>query len=123
MTEQRMVAVLGASSNPERYSNRAIKALIIAGHSVLPVNPRGHDIEGIKAYPDIRSLPSGVDTLTVYLNPKAVMSMLPQIKALKPQRVILNPGTEDPALEHELRKSGIQVVKACTLVLLSTGQF
>jgi hypothetical protein len=123
MTEQRMVAVLGASSNPERYSNRAVKALKTAGHSVLPVNPRGQDIEGIKAYPDIRSLPPGVDTLTVYLNPRAVMDMLPQISELKPQRVILNPGTEDPALEHELRKRGIRVVKACTLVLLSTDQF
>ncbi|MDQ8038355.1 MAG: CoA-binding protein [Pedobacter sp.] len=117
------VAVLGASPKPERYSNKAIRMLGEYGHKVLPVNPAQKEIEGLPVIAHVEELPAGVDTVTVYVSPAHSDPLLPGLLALKPRRVIFNPGAENPALENELEKAGIAVEEACTLVLLRTGQF
>lgn len=123
MGQRERVAVLGASPNPARYSNRAMKRLAASGHEVHPVNPEYEEIEGVKVCPDIDGLPCPVDTVTVYLSPARVIPYIPQILAAKPKRVILNPGAESEALEEALKNAKIECVKGCTLVMLSTGQF
>ena len=117
------VIVLGASPNPARYSNKALKRLRNAGHTVLPVSPSHDEIEGEKAYPDVDAVPGAVDTITVYLSPEKVIQYIPSILAKKPGRVILNPGAESELLEEALKNSGISFMRACTLVLLSTNQY
>lgn len=121
MTET--VAVLGASRKPERYSNQAIRLLRTCGHTVIPVNPAQTEIEGLVVVPDVNSLPPNIDTVTMYLSPAHSAGLLPALLALRPKRVIFNPGAENPALEHGLEEAGIRVEEACTLVLLRTGQF
>lgn len=117
------VAVVGASPKPERYSNRAIRLLREHGHAVLPVNPAQAEIEGLPVTRRIEALPRGIDTVTMYVGPAHSGALLPALVALKPRRVIFNPGAENPALEDGLRAAGIDVEEACTLVLLRTGQF
>ncbi len=117
------VAVLGASPKPERYSNKAIRLLREHGHRVLPVNPAQQEIEGLPVTARVQDLPPGVDTVTMYVSPAHSDPLLPALLALKPRRVIFNPGAENPVLEKELQKAGIAVEEACTLVLLRTGQF
>lgn len=117
------VAVVGASPKPERYSNKAIRLLREYGHTVLPVNPAQKEIEGLPVSPGIDALPRGVDTVTVYVSPAHSGALLAPLLALKPRRVIFNPGAENPALEDGLRAAGIGVEEACTLVLLRTRQF
>jgi predicted CoA-binding protein len=117
------VAVLGASAKPERYSNRAVRMLREYGHTVLPVNPVQKEIEGLVVTPRVDDLPAGVDRVTMYVSPAHSMPLLPALLALKPKRVIFNPGAENPALEDALEAAGIPVEEACTLVLLRTGQF
>ncbi len=117
------VAVLGASPKPERYSNKAIRMLREYGHSVLPVNPAQSEIEGLEVVPSLDELPRGIDTVTVYVGPAHSGALLPGLLALKPKRVIFNPGAENPALEQALAAAGITVEEACTLVLLRTRQF
>jgi len=118
------VAVLGASPKPDRYSNKAVRSLVEHGHEVLPVNPGYDRIEGI---PAVRSLseimPGSVDTLTVYVGPDRSDELAEDIRLLKPSRVIFNPGAENVALAAALREEGLQVVEACTLVMLNTGRF
>lgn len=63
------------------------------------------------------------DTITLYLNPGHQEAFYEQIVALKPKRVIFNPGTENPAFENTLKQQGIEPVEACTLVMLRTGQY
>lgn len=118
-----IVAVLGASPKPERYSNKAIRLLREHGHTVIPVNPAQTHIEGLAAVATIDAVPVSVDTVTMYVSPAHSGPLLPGLLALHPRRVIFNPGAENPALENELRKAGIVVEDACTLVLLRTGQF
>lgn len=117
------VVVLGASPKPERYSNQALRLLVAQGYLVIPVNPGQDVIEGIAVAKQLDAIRVPVDTVTVYLNPSLLAAQLPALCALKPRRVILNPGTESPEAEAALRGAGIAVEAACTLVLLRTGQF
>ncbi|MDI1301376.1 MAG: CoA-binding protein [bacterium] len=118
-----IVAVLGASPKPDRYSNKAIRLLREYGHTVIPVNPAQTQIEGLAVVASAEALPRPVDTVTMYVSPAHSDALLPGLLALHPRRVIFNPGAENPALEDALRKAGIAVEEACTLVLLRTGQF
>ncbi len=117
------VAILGASPKPERYSNQALRLLRQYGHAVIPVNPAQSEIEGLAVARRLSAIDQAVDTVTVYLSPAHSAGLLPELLALKPRRVIFNPGAENAELEKGLRAAGIAVEEACTLVLLRTGQF
>lgn len=117
------VAVLGASAKPERYSYQAVTRLQAAGHSVYPVNPALTEINGIKVYAQLADIVVALDTVTLYLSPERSSALTAEIVAAQPRRVIANPGAESPLLAAALRQQGIEVVEACTLVLLQTGQF
>lgn len=117
------VAVLGASPNPDRYSNKAVRLLREHGHRVIPVNPAQDEIEGLPASHALADIHEPVDTLTLYMAPRHLAAVSDQVLALRPRRVIFNPGTEDPSLQARLDAAGIAWEEACTLVLLRTGQF
>ena len=117
------VAVVGASPKPDRYSNKAIHMLKEYHHTPLPVAPGHETIEGLKTYPDLGSLEETVDTVTLYLKKERQDAVIDQIVKLKPKRVIFNPDTENPEAADKLKQAGINVVEACTLVLLRTGQY
>jgi len=116
-------AVLGASAKPERYSNQAVVRLMAENHTVFPVNPKLSEIQGIKVYPSLMQVPESLDTVTVYLAPEKSSRLENELLEVKPRRVIFNPGAENPDLMAGLQESGIECIEACTLVLLSTGQF
>ncbi len=117
------VVVLGASSNPERYSNKAIKLLLKHGHEVLPVHPKEAEIEKLKVLPKLSDIKVKPDTLTLYVGPDLSKPLIPEIIKLKPGRVIMNPGTESEDVKAALREASIPYEEACTLVLLQTNQF
>ena len=117
------VAVLGASHKPERYSNKAVRMLKEYGHDVVPVTPGRAVIEDLPVAPDLGSIEGPVDTLTLYVGPERSAQLQGDILALRPGRVILNPGTESAALEQALDQAGIPWEHACTLVMLRSGQF
>jgi predicted CoA-binding protein len=117
------VAVLGASNKPERYSNKAIKMLLEHEHNAIPVNPAQKTIEGITVIPNLEKLPRDVHTITVYVGPDISSAMKESFLALRPKRVIFNPGAENPDLAKHLEAAGIETVEACTLVMLRTGTF
>ena len=120
---ERSVVVLGASDNPERYSNKAVLLLKQHGYNVIPVNPKLTALEGLAVAPRLEDVAQAVDTVSVYVGPAVSSAMLAEIVALKPQRVIFNPGSENPELMELLVQQGIAVEPACTLVLLKTNQF
>jgi predicted CoA-binding protein len=118
----KITLVIGASTEPSRYANKAIKMLRSHGHEVVGV---GRD-KGKVADVELRQeIPAGLhpDTVTLYINPAIQKSYYDKVLALKPRRVIFNPGTENEEFEHLLEQNKIAAEEACTLVLLSTGQF
>jgi uncharacterized protein len=117
------VAILGASRKPERYSNKAFHMLREYGHTVLPVNPALPELEGVKVFAALGDIHEPVDTLTMYVDPETSTKLADAVLILKPRRVIFNPGSENPELQFRLEREGIEVVQACTLVMLRTNQF
>ncbi|MCX6297294.1 MAG: CoA-binding protein [Bacteroidetes bacterium] len=114
--------VIGASTNPERYAYKATIALQMHAHETIPVGIKEGEINGLKILlgkPEIKD----VDTVTLYVGPKNQPEWYDYIIELKPKRVIFNPGTENMEFENLLQKNNIEPVEACTLVLLSIGNY
>ncbi|MCF8284885.1 MAG: CoA-binding protein [Sphingobacteriales bacterium] len=114
--------VIGASNNPDRYSYKAAKQLLQHKHEVVLVSNKKAEVFGI-AIETIDHLHEGIDTITLYVGPQNQAVYKDYIINCNPRRVIFNPGTENPEMGHFLEKNGIIVEEACTLVLLSTGQY
>ncbi|MEO6963679.1 MAG: CoA-binding protein [Puia sp.] len=114
--------VFGASDNPERYSNMAIKKLRAHGHEVVAIGKRRSVVDGVPVQ-QTASPVQDVDTVTLYLNPGNQKAYYDYILSLHPKRIIFNPGAENPELEKLASANHIKTQKACTLVLLGTGQY
>ncbi|GAA4319476.1 CoA-binding protein [Flaviaesturariibacter amylovorans] len=114
--------VLGASDNPSRYSYLAIRRLTSHQHEVVAIGRKKGEVSGIPILTD--HVPqTGVDTVTLYLNPKNQVEYYDYIFDLQPKRIIFNPGTENDELIKKAKEQGIEPVLGCTLVMLSTGQY
>ena len=114
--------VIGASENEERYSYKATVSLKNHGHKVYPVGIKSGNIEGINIITDKPSI-QNVDTVTLYVGPQNQPGWEEYIYSLKPKRIIFNPGTENPVFEKAAKAKGIETVEACTLVMLSIGNY
>jgi hypothetical protein len=115
--------VLGASPNPARYAYIAVMRLKAAGHEVIPIGIREGEIDGIPIVigkPEIED----VHTITIYLNPQRLEEYYDwMLDVIKPKRLIFNPGAEEPHFMWRAKTEGFEVLEACTLVLLATGQY
>ena len=114
--------VIGATTNKDRYAYKAIQSLIDKSHQVVAIGTK----EGMALDVNIETskLPfTGIDTVTLYLNPKNQEEYYDYIISLKPRRVLFNPGTENPAFYEILKQNNIEFEIACTLVLLATNQY
>ena len=114
--------VLGASENPARYSFLAVNKLVHNGHAVLAIGKKAGSINGVNIQTE--HVPTeDIATVTLYLNPTHQKPYYDYILSLKPKRIIFNPGTENEELEQLAKEAGIDPIEACTLVMLSTGQY
>ncbi|MCA0382312.1 MAG: CoA-binding protein [Bacteroidetes bacterium] len=122
MSESKKTVIIGASDNSNRYSYIAANRLVAHGHEVVPIGIKKGRVAGLDIITDHPALEQ-VDTITMYINPQRQLAYYDYILSLHPKRVIFNPGTENDELEEMLQQQGIQTMEACTLVMLSTGQF
>lgn len=120
--ENKKTLVLGASDNPSRYSYLAIQRLRNHGHPVVAIGRRNTKVADVNITKD-KEPTTGIDTVTLYLNPSHQQEYYDYILSLKPKRIIFNPGTENDELVELAQEKNISTMEACTLVLLSTGQY
>lgn len=121
--KQRLVTlVIGASENPVRYSNIAAKRLRSYGHPVVALGLRRGQIEDVEIITDRDDI-SNIDTVTLYIGPKNQADYFGFLVKLSPRRIIFNPGTENPKLYQKLKDNDIEFIEACTLVMLSVGDY
>lgn len=120
--QEKKTLVLGASENPERYANRAIRALRSKGHPVVAVGLRAGRVSDVDILKDMPKL-TDIDTITLYLSAKNQKSYYDYILSLHPKRIIYNPGAENDELAKLAGNNNIENLEACTLVLLATGQY
>jgi uncharacterized protein len=116
--------IIGATPNTSRYAYLAAEMLSEYDHEIVPVGIKTGEVLGNKIL-NIREKPAieNVDTVTLYLGSQHQQEWYNYIFSLKPKRIIFNPGAENTAFKQLAEEQGIEVLEACTLVLLRTGQF
>lgn len=115
--------VLGASANPMRYAFMAINRLRSAGIEVVALGKKKESVRDVEILTDASQVHPPIHTVTIYLNPLHQAPFYDLVISLRPERVIFNPGAENDAFAELLSKHNIHFENACTLVLLSTGQY
>jgi uncharacterized protein len=119
---EKKTVILGASDNPERYSYLALQRLRAKGHEVVAIGQKPAKVGDVMITKE-KPVIEDVDTVTLYLNPLRQEEYYDYILSLHPKRIIFNPGSENDELAALARSHAIEPVEACTLVLLSTGQY
>lgn len=114
--------VIGASENPARYSNQAIRMLRDRNIPVAAIGLKDGKVEDVNIQAGFPKI-DHVHTVTLYVGPQNQPAYYKYVLSLKPKRVIFNPGTENEEFEEQVEKAGIEAVEACTLVMLSVGNY
>jgi len=120
--EKKKTLIIGASTNPGRYSYLAINKLVAHQHPVVAIGRKSGVVAGVAIETEKKPI-DNVDTITLYINETHQKEYYDYILSLHPKRLIFNPGTENDELFELAKKNGIQPQEACTLVLLSIGQY
>ena len=122
--ESKKTVIIGATPNPDRYAHHAAEMLQDNQIEFIPIGIKKGNVKGIDIL-DLRDKPmiNGVDTVTLYLNPKNQEEWEDYIIDLNPKRIIFNPGTENPSLQKKAITKQIETLNACTLTMLSVGLY
>ena len=120
--EKKKTLVIGASVNPSRYSFLAVQKLSSHQHPVIALGLKKGFIGNTEIETEKKNF-DHIDTITLYINPLHQKEYYDYILSLQPNRIIFNPGTENDELFSLAQQKGIKAIEACTLVLLSTGQY
>ena len=110
------VAIIGASNNRNKFGNKAVRAFLQQGYEVFPVNPQEETIEGLRAFKSIAEVPVRPQMISVYLPPRILLKVLPDIAAKGCDELWLNPGTESDEVLAEAERLGLNVIQACSIV-------
>jgi hypothetical protein len=111
------VAILGASRDRRKFGNKSVRAHLQQGYEVFPVNPHADTIEGLKAYPDLASVPAkNLDRISVYLPPEVVLNLLDEIQTRGAKEVWFNPGSDSPEVVARAEQLGLDLIRACSIV-------
>jgi predicted CoA-binding protein len=112
----KVVAVIGASSNPRKFGNRAVKAFRRQGYTVIPINPNESQIEGLKAYASVLDVPIPIDMATFYVPPDIGERVIEEVAKKKIPEVWLNPGSESDELVRVARSLDVEPILACSIL-------
>lgn len=116
MERQKTVAIVGASADRGKYSNKSVRAHSKQGWEVFPVNPKGGEIEGLEVHESVRDVPVKIDRVSLYLPPPIGIKLLREIAAARPGEFFVNPGAESEELVAEAERLGLTPILACSIV-------
>lgn len=114
--------IIGASPNEDRYAFLAAERLVKHGHDIVNVGIKKGEVAGVEIE-KADKIYSDINTITLYIGPSHQPEYYNYILETKPKRLIFNPGTENRELAKLAGNEGIETIQACTLVMLSTGQY
>jgi predicted CoA-binding protein len=120
--DKNKVLVFGASLKEARASNRAVKLLQSKNNEVVAIGGRNGMIENVPVQTELYHA-KDIHTITLYMGEKRQQAYLKYFLSLEPKRIVFNPGAENLKLFYEAQKQGIEVINACTLVMLTLNDF
>lgn len=110
------VAIIGASSDRNKYGNKALRAFAHQGHTVYAINPNEHEIEGHKTYASVLDVPGPIDMATVYVQPEIGVRVMDDLAKKQIGEVWLNPGADDDAVVERAQELGLKTIQACSII-------
>ena len=110
------VAVIGASSDRTKFSNKAVRAFARQGYTVIPIHPRESEVEGFRAYPSVLDVPGTIDMATIYLPPALGVKVVEEIATKGIADVWINPGADGPEVVARARELGLKPTVACSII-------
>jgi predicted CoA-binding protein len=123
MQTAKVVAVIGASSNRQKFGNRAVRAFRDQGYTVVPINPHEREVEGLTAYASVLDVPGRIDMASFYVPPEVGEEIIEEIARKQIPEVWLNPGAESDALVARARALSIKPVVACSIVAIGKNPY
>jgi uncharacterized protein len=110
-------AVIGASTNPEKYGFKVLKDLLDGGYKVIPINPKGGEILGIKVFTNIDEVTEKIDVAIMIVPPEIGLKILPQLKEQSIDKVWFQPGSENEAMINYCKENEVEcVTNACIMI-------
>jgi len=113
------IAIIGASTNKEKYGNKAVRAYKKAGWEVYPVNPHEKEVEGLTCYSSVRDIPVTIDTVSLYVPASISINLVKEFKEKGIKKAYVNPGAESDELIQALRAAGIEPLITCSITALA----
>jgi predicted CoA-binding protein len=112
-------AVVGASTNREKYGNKVLRAYQQRNLRVYPINPKADRVEGLEAYADLASLPEPVCGVSIITPPKITERVVDEAAAAGVRFVWMQPGAESDEAVRKARAHGMGVIAdgSCFLVV------
>lgn len=110
------IAIIGASNDRSRFANKAVRAYLHQGFTVIPIHPKDEMVEGLKAYKSVVDIPGPVDMASLYLPPAVGMRVIEEVARKGILEVWFNPGAESPELVEKARSLGLKPIAACSIV-------
>lgn len=123
MNPREVVAVIGASTNRRKFGNRAVRAYMEQGYTVIPINPHEREIEGLQAYASVLDVPGPITRASFYVPPEIGERLIEEMAAKKIPEVWLNPGAESDVLVARARALSIRPIVACSIVALGRNPY
>jgi predicted CoA-binding protein len=113
-------AVVGASTDRDKYGNKVLRVYQQTHRPVYPVNPKADEVEGLKAYPDLASLPEKVHGISVITPPQVTEQVVEQAAKLGIKHIWMQPGAEFAGAKERGEALGLNIIPgtACILVVL-----
>jgi predicted CoA-binding protein len=112
----KVVAVVGASSDRNKFGNKALRAFQAEGYTVVPINPNEREVEGLTTYASVLDVPGAIDMATVYVQPDVGLRLLPEFEQKQIPEIWINPGAESDELLTDARRRKLNVIAACSIV-------
>jgi len=119
----KVVAVIGASSNRNKFGNRALRAFREQGYTVVPINPNEPEVEGLKTYASVLDVPGAIDMASFYVPPDVGERVIAEVAQKGIGEVWLNPGAESDELIARARALQIQPIVACSIVAIGENPY
>jgi predicted CoA-binding protein len=119
----KVVAIIGASNNRQKFGNRALRAMQRSGYTVVPINPHETEVEGLRAYASVLDVPGPIDMATFYVPPEIGERVIDDVARKQIPEVWLNPGADSDALIARARSLAIKPIVACSIMAIGQNPY
>ncbi len=119
----KVVAIIGASSNRQKFGNKAVRAFVRQGYTVVPIHPTESEVEGLKAYRSVLDVPGTIDMASFYVPPDIGLQVIETVATKQIPEVWLNPGADSDELVAKARSLSIAPIVACSIVAVGQNPY